>query len=99
MAASTSVIGAGSSWSLVMFSITSILLNGRNYAPWAKSIEVYFMGKKKLFYLADDPPITKDVTFGEWSAEDTQIRIQLWNSMESHISGSLVYLETAKQMW
>ena len=56
------------------------------------------MGKKQLSYLTDDWPDAKDVKFAKWSAEDVQIRIQLRNSMESYISNSLVYLETAKQV-
>ena len=102
MASGTSVIGSGASgstWSPAMFSITSLRLNGKNYAPWAKSVEVYFLGKRQLSYLHDDPPDVKDAKFAEWGAEDAQIRIQLWNSMEPQISGSLVYLESAKQVW
>ena len=63
MASSTQVINfgiCGSTWSPAMFSIISIRLNGKNYAPWAKSVEVYFLGKKQLSYLHDDPPDAKD---------------------------------------
>ena len=38
-------------------------------------------------------------TFAAWKAEDAQIRIRSWNSIESQISSSLVYLDTAKQVW
>ena len=58
-----------------MFSITFIQLNGKNYAPWAKSVEVSFLGKKQLSYLTNDRPDTNDAKFAEWGAEDAQIRI------------------------
>ena len=102
MASSTPVLSSGvpgSTWSPVMFSITSIRLNGKNYAPWAKSVEVYFLGKKKLSYLHDDTPDAKDAKFAEWGVEDAQIHIQLWNSMEPQISDTLVFLAIAKQVW
>ena len=34
-----------------------------------------------------------------WEKEDAHIRISIWNSMEYLVSSSLVYLDTAKQVW
>ena len=85
--------------SLDMLSITSIRLNGSNYAQWAQSVEVFLLGRKKFDYMIQEPPIPTDLKFADWRAEVAQIRSCLWNSMESKISCSLVFLPTAKLVW
>jgi len=40
-----------------------------------------------------------DSKYADWRVEDAQIRSFLWNSMESKISCSLVFLSTAKLVW
>ena len=85
--------------SLDMLSITSIRLNGSNYAQWAQAVEVFLLGRKKFDYMIQEPPIPTDLKFADWRAEVAQIRSCLWNSMESKISCSLVFLPTAKLVW
>ena len=46
-----------------------------------------------------EPPIPTEPKFADWRVEDAQIRSFLWNSMESKISCSLVFLPTAKLVW
>ena len=90
---------SGSSWPQNL-SITAIRLNGSNYDQWAKSVEVYFIVKKK--YKLVDTPDCKEVgeaKYEDWKAEDAHNRIILWNNMEPKISGSLVFLVTAKGVW
>ena len=82
-----------------MLSITSICLNGSNYAQWAQVVEVFLLGRKKFDYVINEPPVPTDPKFADWRAEDAQIRSCLWNSMESKISCSLVFLPTAKLVW
>ena len=79
-----------------MLSITSIRLNGSNYAQWAQSVEVFLLGRTKFDYMIKEPLVPTDPKFANWRAEDAQIRRSLWNSMESKISCSLVFLPTAK---
>ena len=83
---------------LDMSSITSIRLNGCNYAQWAQAVEVFLLGRKKFDYISE-PPVSTDSKFADWRVEDAQIRSCLWNSMESKISSSLVFLPTAKLVW
>ena len=45
------------------------------------------------------PPVPTDFKFANWRAEDAQIRSCLWNSMESKINCSLVFLPTAQLVW
>ena len=82
-----------------MLSITSIRLNGSNYAQWAQAVEVFLLGRKKFDYVINEPPVPIDPKFANWRAEDAQIRSCLWNSKESKISCSLVFLPTAKLFW
>ena len=57
-----------------MLSITSIRLNGSNYAQWAQAVEVFLLGRKKFNYVIKGPPIPTDPKFTDWRAEDAQIR-------------------------
>ena len=82
-----------------MLSITSIRLNGSNYAQWAQAVEVFLLGRKKFDYMIKEPPVPIDPKFADWRAEDAQIRSCLWNSIESKISCSLVFLPTIKLVW
>ena len=43
--------------------------------------------------------MSTDSNYADWRAKDAQIRSCLWNSMESKISCSLVFLPTAKLVW
>jgi hypothetical protein len=79
--------------------ITSILLNGKNYALWARAIELYFEGDSTSQWLTDDPPVPSSSTFAAWKSEYACIRIDLWNCIEPQISGPLMFLPTAKQVW
>ena len=79
-----------------MLSITSIRLNGTNYAQWAQVVELFLLGRKKFDYVIKEPPVPTNPKFADWRVEDAQIRSCLWNSMESKISCSLVFLPTAK---
>ena len=80
-------------------SITSIPLNGNNYAIWSRAVKVYYMGERKFRYLTDDPPATEAKDYSDWEAENCHILVELWNSMEPQISAPLFYLDTAKQVW
>ena len=43
--------------------------------------------------------MSTDSNYADWRAKDAQIRSCLWNSMESKISCSLVFLPTANLVW
>ena len=61
--------------------IITIRLNRRNYAPWAKSVEVYMMAKGIDTYLTKAPPDRKDPSWATWKVEDDRIRLRMWNIM------------------
>ena len=82
-----------------MLTIIFIRLNGSNYAQWAQAVEVFLLGRKKFDYVINEPHVFTDSKFGDWRAKDAQVRSCLWNSMESKISCSLVFLPIAKLVW
>ena len=51
--------GSRSSWRSVYMSITAIWLNGCNYPPWAKPVEVYLMAKGQDKYLIEAPLVIR----------------------------------------
>ena len=58
-----------------------------------------FLGRKEFDYVISEPPVSADSKYTDWRVEDAQIRSCLWNSMESKIICSLVFLPTAKLVW
>ena len=40
-----------------MLSITSICLDGSNYAQWAQAVEVFLFGIKKFDYVIQEPHV------------------------------------------
>ena len=47
-----------------MLSVTSIRLNGSNYAQWAQAAEVFLLGRKKFDYMGvNKGVVVKDVVF------------------------------------
>lgn len=79
--------------------ITSIILNDKNYATWAKPVEVYFEGESTSQWLTDDPPAQTSSMYAGWKSKDARIRSDLWNSIEPQISGPLMFLPTTKLVW
>ncbi|GFZ16047.1 hypothetical protein Acr_25g0004560 [Actinidia rufa] len=88
-----------SAWGPEFMFITVIRFKGSNYTPWAKSVEVYMMAKGLDTYLTDAPPDYKYPSYATWKVKDARIRLRMWNSIEPHITSSLVYLTSAKQVW
>ena len=49
----------------IMLSITSIRLNGSNYAQWTQAVEVFLLGRKKFDYVIKEPPVPTDPKFAD----------------------------------
>ncbi|KAL5724121.1 hypothetical protein ACHQM5_007422 [Ranunculus cassubicifolius] len=80
-------------------SIVAKKLNDTNYLAWSHAVKVYLKGKKKLKYLTDDPPNSKDPTYDDWGCEDAIVMGWLWHSMEAHIATTVEFCETSKSIW
>ena len=94
-----SVVGSSSSWGPEYMSITIIWLNGCNYPPQAKSVEVYLMAKGQDKYLIDAPPDHKDPSsflchLETQGCSDSSLYVEYHGA-----SNQLIYYTSSKQVW
>jgi Reverse transcriptase (RNA-dependent DNA polymerase)/Integrase core domain/gag-polypeptide of LTR copia-type/GAG-pre-integrase domain len=89
-------------------SLTNVLLNGKNYMPWARAIEVALGGKDKLGHINGEiiqPEIvtvnnkTDDSQFREWRTSDLGVMSSIFNSMEPAVYEIFAYAKTSKELW
>jgi len=76
--------------------VTTVKLTGSNYLLWAQVFRI-FIGK--LAHLLQAPPATIDPTYVTWLTGNYFMITWLLNSLEEIISGSVMFLTTAKDMW
>ncbi|RVW58058.1 hypothetical protein CK203_117317 [Vitis vinifera] len=55
--------------------------------------------RRKLSHLVLKGPNSSDPKFHIWDEEDSTIMLWLWNSMVLEISGTCVFLTSAKEIW
>ena len=75
--------------------ITSIKLNDSNYVLWAKAVQVYLTAREKEQYILDDPPAAGKPEYKNWKTNNSKVMTWLWNSMEPHISATVMFFNTA----
>ena len=78
---------------------TTIKLNGSNYLLWAQAFCIFIGAQNKLAHLLQDPPAITDPTYVTWLTGDYSVMTWLLNSLKEKISGSVMLLTTAKEMW
>jgi len=78
---------------------TPVKLNGSNYLLWAQVFRIFISAKNKLAYLLQSPPAATDLTYATWLSGDYCVMTWLLNNLEVKISGSVMFLTTAKKMW
>ncbi|KAG2704847.1 hypothetical protein I3760_05G025500 [Carya illinoinensis] len=80
--------------------MTTVKLNGKNYILWSKSVEMFLKGKGiRRTHLVDSMSESTSSTFAQWEQEDTQICSLMLTSIEPNICTSLVYFDTAQEIW
>ena len=77
---------------------TTVKLNGFNYLLWAQAFRIFIGAQNKLAHLLQASHATTDPTAVTWLIRDYSV-IWLLNSLEENISGSVMFLTTAKKMW
>ena len=78
---------------------TAYKLNGTNFLSWSQFVRTFLKGRGKLSHLLGTGPKPGDPTFDAWDEEDSLVMSWLWNSMESEISQTCLFLSTAKEVW
>nr|KYP63417.1 hypothetical protein KK1_017986 [Cajanus cajan] len=77
----------------------SYRLNGKNYLKWSQLIRTILKGKGKINHLTGAGPKEGDPIFKAWDEEDALIITWLWNSMNTEISDTIMFLSTTKEIW
>ncbi|XP_078151231.1 uncharacterized protein LOC144546570, partial [Carex rostrata] len=78
--------------------LTGIILNGKNYLPWARAAMIALKGRGTYGYVTGDKkkPTANSET---WEKIDSNIMTSILNSIEPKLSEQFVYLDTSAQMW
>lgn len=81
--------------------ITSHKLNGKNFLPWSRSVQMVIRGRGKLGYLLGQKqrPDENDPAFQIWDAENSIVMAWLVNSMEPNIGQTYLFYQTAAELW
>jgi len=77
----------------------TVKLNGLNYLLWAQTFHIFIGTQNKLAHLLQAPPATTEPTYVIRLTGDYSVMTWLLNSLEEKISGSVMFLTTAKEMW
>ena len=78
---------------------TTVKLNGSNYLLWVQTFRIFIDAQNKLACLLEPPPATTDTIYETWLSGDYCVMTWLLNILEEKISGSVMFLSTAKEMW
>ena len=78
---------------------TTMKLNGSNYLLCTQTFRIFIGAQNKLADLLQAPPAATDPTYVTWLTGDYFVMTWLLNSLEEEISGSVMFLTTAKEMW
>ena len=81
--------------------ITAFKLNGRNFIPWSRSMQMLIRGKGK-FGLIDGSipqPEKTDPSYPAWEIQNSLVMTWLIQSMESQVAEIYLLYPTAKAIW
>ncbi|GFS38459.1 hypothetical protein Acr_00g0057560 [Actinidia rufa] len=81
--------------------ITCELLNGKNFATWSRSVQLFLGGKGKSGRLLGTitKPNATDPKFVQWEIDNCTILGWLFNSMESRIYHVFMYHDMVPLLW
>lgn len=81
--------------------ITNQKLNGNNFLPWSRAVELFITGRGKKEYLSEKMaiPTKTDEKYVIWEAENSMIMSWLLGSMTPEVSNTFMLHETAASIW
>lgn len=81
--------------------ITNQKLNGNNFLPWSRAVELFIVGRGKKEYLSEKMviPSETDEKFATWEAENSMIMSWLLGSMIPEVSNTFMLHQTAASIW
>ena len=80
---------------------TQPLLGMRNYHSWSWAMVLALTAKKKIGFVNDkiSKPEDDSPLYEDWESCNTMVLSWLINSMHVDVSSSIMYYETAREMW
>ncbi|XP_075636645.1 uncharacterized protein LOC142608871 [Castanea sativa] len=81
--------------------VTQPLLGMRNYHSWSRAMVLALTTKKKIGFINGKLPMpdVDSPLYEDWQSCNTMVLSWLINSMHVDVSSSIMYCETAKEMW
>jgi hypothetical protein len=81
--------------------VTSILLNGQNFATWSRSLRLYLGGKGKSGWLLgiEKQPTTTDPKRIQWDMDNCTILGWLFNYMDERTYNTFMYHDIINSLW
>ena len=77
---------------------TTVKLNGSNNLLWAQAFRIFIGAQNKSVHLLQPPLADTDLMYMTWLTENYFVMIWFLNSLNEKISGSVMFLPTAKDM-
>nr|GMD58905.1 uncharacterized protein LOC109155052 [Ipomoea batatas] len=81
--------------------LVSTVLNGRNYHPWARAMEMALLSKNKLGFVDGtiEVPSIDDVKFPYWKRCNNMVSTWITRSVSPEIAQTILWLGTAARIW
>ncbi|XP_075665392.1 uncharacterized protein LOC142635061 [Castanea sativa] len=81
--------------------VTQPLLGMKNYKSWSRAIVLALTVKKKIGFVNGkiSKPDLDSPLYEDWESYNTMVLSWMINSMHVDVSSSIMYCETAREMW
>ncbi|KAL8170217.1 hypothetical protein V2J09_022021 [Rumex salicifolius] len=81
--------------------LSTQLLNDHNYYKWKRAAEVSLKAKTKMAFVTGDAkkPEPSSPTFAQWERCNSMVTSWIFHSVEKDIAESLLFFDTAAEIW
>ncbi|KAL6348322.1 hypothetical protein AAG906_005622 [Vitis piasezkii] len=81
--------------------LVSKVLEGDNYSTWSRAMRISLSAKDKIGFVTGSikPPSSTDDSFPSWQRCNDMVISWLLNSIHPDIASSVIYAETASEIW
>jgi gag-polypeptide of LTR copia-type len=81
--------------------LVSQLLTEDNYPAWSRAMIISLSSKNKLGFIDGTVarPVKNSADFVAWERCNTMVLSWIWNSVSKELTSSVIYLDTAKEVW
>nr|GMD39448.1 uncharacterized protein LOC109159384 [Ipomoea batatas] len=81
--------------------LVSTVLNGRNYHPWARAMEMALLSKNKLGFVDGTIPVPNvgEVKYPYWKRCNNMVSTWITRSVSTEIAQTILWAGTAERIW